>query len=267
MIDLLILLDNIIVLVCSGVDVLDPIDIRQQLREEFDSISVAADHHEHESGVVEQSDLAVHNFGEQLHTLCEINAIDALDSHVVVPEQCMHPEQPDERIVSDHLDEDMTTGGGCTAGPVTLLVFKDVHNVRFCCQCVEGRDDVNTAPDVLLLCYKFDVFLHLLILCRLEAHPGEFGTEFGVVIVLPNELINYVPDPLVWEADVDVLGRGLDEVRKQIEVVLEGLDAVLQSYESPITQGVDVPVVHFFVQYEEQRITLHQRGNHFDLRP
>lgn len=59
------------------------------------------------------------------------------------------------------------------------------------------------------------------------------------------------PDPLIGDADVDPL-RILDEVREEVEVVLERLHAVLQGHGRPGVDGVHVAVIHLLVQHEEE---------------
>lgn len=60
---------------------------------------IAPQHHEDKAGVVEQGDVARHNLREELHPLREVDGVNALDGGGVVPEQCVHPEQPNHGIV------------------------------------------------------------------------------------------------------------------------------------------------------------------------
>mmetsp|Transcript_1873 Transcript_1873/g.5651 ORF Transcript_1873/g.5651 Transcript_1873/m.5651 type:complete len:300 (-) Transcript_1873:51-950(-) len=191
----------------------------------------------------------------------EVKVLHRLECGVEVATASMYSAHAhDAEVAKDKLNvSDTDLGGESNMQPeavrILLVLTKDVVDVGLADHPVEGTEDLHGVVDMQLASKKIDV--------ALRPFLDVLGAESAEVLILIDEFIHHVPQPLDREIDaLHVILVGEDSVEQQ-DVVLPRLDALLNR--DRLSQSrVHVTEVKLLVEHDEDIVILHQRSDLLD---
>ena len=250
---LLVLLEQRLVLVRARVVLLGARDVEEDARERLDRVRIPPKHEVGPADIIEEGHVAGGDARVEAvragALASEVDELDGLEGGVVVGEQAVHAQQPDEREVAKHLVERRVKVGARCELPLEMGL--DLRPVD---EGLEVLEDLCGGPHVGLLVELGDLLLRLVLDAR---------AELAEDLELVDELVGHIPQPLVGQRERD----GLVASEQQVEdgdVIQPRLEALL---ERRLQLRVDVPVVQLLVQQQELLVTVNKRRDGLSRRP
>lgn len=188
---LVVLLGDRVVAVATLLEVLGARHVDQDVAEHADCIAVAAHHHVRKAHVVVGGEVGGHDPGKH-GFLVHLDVVERLERQAEVTQQAVHPQQPDDREVPQHLVQRATAVlAGIQQRVLPTLdggqLLVDLRPLDERVQHVEHRV---AAPCVGVLTQKLGVLLA-------GAAAGDTVTVAAERLELVDELVDDIPSPVV----------------------------------------------------------------------
>ena len=178
-------------------EVLRPADVHEDVAEHADGVGVAPQHHVAETDVVVRGEVRRHDAREH-GFLVQLDVVERLQREREVPQQAVHPQQPDDGEVAEHaVERPRAVLAGDQVGVFVALHREELLvDLRPLDQGVEHVEDRVAAPHVGVFAQDggFAGFVFG------DAVGGRAGDAVAVAaegFKLVDEFVDYVPGPVI----------------------------------------------------------------------